>query len=105
MIKVFYRKNDGLTMPDGKIEEFVKNLVESYLSTSNSKKDDVTVVVGSSMIITHFQIAIFEKKISNKEIVFIAEDGTELNPNVDGRINFYPKDFCDFIENSLLRLL
>lgn len=96
--KIITYSLEGVPVSDYKAERFAKNLLEMNLETSTEN-----VVLAARVLIK-------EGVLSHKDILFVYKDesGKEVSSQYadkDGRLENWPKGFCDTNENFLCRIL
>ena len=99
MLKVEYSK-DGIVLSDHEAYNFVRNTIRNYSNTG----PDVHVVVANELTITAFRVAVKRKEIPHDQIQFMFEN-YGMNVDKGGRIDHWPRGFCDFNDNFLSTLL
>lgn len=93
---VEYDPNNGLSLPDNKSENYVKNIIENSVEQH--------VVIGTELLVNLFRCAIVEKKIKHTEIKFLFK-GKIIDIDKFGTCREYPKGFCDINTDTLSRML
>lgn len=99
MITIEYSKN-GKPTSDFNTESLVLDVIKEYLVSGKDKY----INVSNELIIEFFRISILEGKIDNELIRFLY-NGEYIHPNEDGKIDHWPKGFCNHSLSALERLL
>ena len=99
MLRIIYDPLDGEAVADGKASEWVSKRLIHRLTTNG----DLTVTVGTEVMINEFRLAVVDKKIKPEEMVFIFKDHI-LTIREGGRINKWPCGFCDTLVHQLARM-
>jgi len=89
MITIEFDAINGQPIADGLVEEFVINT----LSQHNTDKN-IQISVSNALVIDQFRVFVKNKYISNEMIQFLFQ-GQIINPTSNGRIEKWPKGFCD----------
>jgi hypothetical protein len=87
----------GIAMADQDCEESARD----FLLRSNG---DDRIAISNSIFITAVRALICEGHIPHTEVQFIF-DGQTLLPNKDGRMAHWPRGFCDYTDDLLMRIL
>lgn len=104
-----YRHNDQgqvtAFVPDSEIEPWVKETIKQHEKWKQGPSDAPFMIrVAQEMIITMFRVAVKEKLISSSEIE-LRFNGEVLTIDRFGRIENWPKGFCDYNDDFLNRIL
>ena len=99
MIVVEYDPKKGVSMPDAEIENFVDTVILDHI-----KKGDEYLIVSNEMVISMFRVKIAEGSLQTENIIFEFE-GQQLRATKAGRMEHWPKGFCDNFDFMLDRLL
>ena len=92
MITLIYNDMSGLTLPEGKIEEFVYQFITEY------QDKDIDLCYGQELILNYFRLAIRENKIPAESVVVKYND-TTVKINSRGRLEKWPMPdyLCDVL--------
>lgn len=90
-------------LSDTKIEQFVDDTINDFYTIENNEEEFI-VTVGNEIIIHYFRVAIKEGKIPHTSIKLLFNDSV-LDVDVNGKVNTWPKGFCDTVDDYLDRLL
>lgn len=103
MIKLIieYDPINGHVLPDGKIEQYVNNIV-SYVAPDNTSL--IENLIGSVVMLDAFRVAVKENKINHKEIV-IRFKGLDYKLDKNGSLKYWPEGLADTYDKILDRLL
>lgn len=92
-------------VPDSEIEHWVKETIKQYNEWKKGPSNTPFMLrVAQEMIITMFRVAVKEGLISSSEIE-LQFNGDVLRIDQFGRIENWPKGFCDYNYDFLTRLL
>jgi len=97
MLKINYCKR-GHAYPDYICEEYVRNAYETM-------NNNDTIETSTLLIIDAVRVLIYEKVIDHNLVEFYLEDEYIGKPDKYGRIDNWPKGFCDYHEDMLDRML
>ena len=100
MIKIIYDPKNGQTVPDKRVDSFVKQ----WISSNAYVDKDIELRIGSEIIIDRFRLAILNEEIDINQIEVWFED-KHLVHNEYGVFKTYPEGFCDTSVNFVERLL
>lgn len=97
---------DGQAISDFEIEDWANDIVkESQTPISNFTGERVIErKVSNELAINQIRVFIKQGKLNHSEVVFVY-NGSELKPDKNGRLENWPKGFCDHTENMLYTLL
>lgn len=104
MITVIYDPINGTVVPDGKINDWIDEVV--------ALDADVTVTIGAETMLHELRARHCEGKLKIAETLTFKDNGSD-NPadwvlvqiDKDGRIDYWPRGFCDHTDKALARLL
>lgn len=99
MLKVHFDPIRGYSVPDGLIESFVNDVIE----TRNPQAGDYELTVGSDTLVTQFRLAVAKKKIPHTDLVFVY-DNKEIPVDERGSPRFWPAGFADQTMDALIQL-
>jgi hypothetical protein len=99
-IEVTYDADNGIVVPDGKVRDWTHNLVNIY----ENNTEDYSVVIGAEIMITAIRVAVFQERISYKDITFVF-DGKELVIDKHARFSEWPVGFAELNCEMLQELL
>lgn len=92
-------------VPDSEIEPWVKESIKQYHEwKTHPINSEFVLRIAQEMLITMFRVAVKEGLISSSEIE-IRFNGEVLVINQFGRIENWPRGFCDYNDDFLNRLL
>ena len=93
----------GETVPDLKARKWLKDLI---FELNNYVGDTTTIYVGTNAMINEIRCAVLppHKHLDYENVVFVF-NGEEINIDKNGRLNNWPKGFCDTMDEQLDRLL
>lgn len=95
---------DGICVPDAKIDELVTNLISIVDFKNNLDDKEYHIQVASELIITALRVKVLAGEIPYTQIEFKFEDKI-IKINKDGRLDWWPKGFCDYNDHYLDQLL
>jgi len=102
MLKIHYTKS-GEAISDYQCEKFIlyyyNNINEGYY------KDNISIYTSTELVIHTARALIKEGKIDNEKVEFYLNDELIGKADKNGRLNNWPKGFCDYYDNILDRLL
>ena len=101
-LTVEYDPNVGHVERDGEAEKWVDEIIAT--AKTEDKKDDWIVTVSSALLIDFFRLRLAQGVIKKDQIEFVFNDQV-LNHNKYGRIEYWPKGFCDIPIEPMERLL
>lgn len=106
MINITYNPDTGMTLPDGKVKEWVDQVIADF---KKNRKVSVFHVVGLDSIINEFRIRVAKKEITPDDIEFYFERGdyTTFIVEIDekGIFDLSPVGFNTFTQMQALELL
>lgn len=92
-------------VPDSEIESWVKESIKQYQEWDKYPTNSEFVLrIAQEMLITMFRVAVKEGMISSDKIE-LRFNGQTLRIDQFGRIEDWPKGFCDYNDDFLNRLL
>lgn len=95
MIKIEFQANNfNVAVPDGGAQAWAEDVAQKgngYYITSNH------------LCIYHIRLLVQQGTINHNNVEFIFEDRV-ISVNKNGRLNHWPKGFCDHIDNVLCEL-
>lgn len=95
MIKVTYDPINGMAVPDGRAESWVKEVMET-------NGTDFHAIVGTEVMVNVFRLLVLEQKIKPEELVFIFGD-VEIPVDKFGALKFWPKGMT-ILDDQLQKL-
>jgi hypothetical protein len=95
-MKIIEYSGRGIALADQDCER----LARAFLSN----EDAHTIAVSNSLFITAVRVFICEGLVPHTEVQFLYR-GETLIPNRDGRMEEWPRGFCDYETDLLMRLL
>lgn len=98
MIYVRYDPNGIVSVPDGKIDFVVSAIINA------NDIDQFEIIIPNQIVIDAIRLAVKEGRIDHNNIVFLFDEH-ELRVDRNGRIDEWPKGFCDKWEDILMRML
>jgi len=99
-ITVIYNPVEGISCRDAEAGIFVSTIIEDFFRKGRNDE----VIVGNSLIIDNFRLAIFEGRIGVNNIEFRFKDQLLIHDK-DARFTDWPNGFCDYTERILEKLL
>lgn len=94
-LRIKYNPDNGYLFPDGKTEEWVDKIIALFKDAVNKGEDpEWELKVCSALLIDCFRLRLAEGILTVNEIEFVFKDQT-LKHNETGRIEKWPKGFCD----------
>lgn len=93
--------NEGIVVSDAKAEEWAKEIIKTYLSFTD---EDMTIPVGTAVMISAIRLSVLEGLIPHTEIEF-KFNGELLGLNKYANIEKWPKGFCDVETSFIGRIL
>jgi len=99
-LTLVYDANSGFNLCDGRSEAWV----DTYLDIFLEDKKDQRIVIGSALLIDFFRLRLAQGVIKTDQIEFIFNNQV-LNHNKHGRIEHWPKGFCDIPIEPMEQLL
>ena len=99
-LTIEYDKDHGHIYPDGRSEAWVDATLKLFLK----RKKNQSVKVCSSLLIDYFRLRLAQGIIKTDQIEFTFE-GKTLNHNKYGRIEHWPKGYCDIPIEPMEQLL
>lgn len=107
---ITYDANHGYLFPDGRTEEWVDKIIDMFHKKLEADKADGfediqwNIKVCSELIVHFFRLRAVEGKIEPDKIEFrFGEEVVGLNEY--GRIDNWPKGFCDIAGNTLFQII
>jgi len=100
-IEITYDPLNGHVISDGRIPEYINNLVEKYKQKDSS---DIVLCIGSELMIHAIRVAIKKGQFYFEDIVF-KFNGEVVTMNKDARPQRWPDGFCDNFEHFLALIL
>lgn len=100
MLVIEYDSVNGEVVPDGCVWEWADRLVETH-----EEFGDLTVVVGSVVMIDATRLLIAKEKLNHEEVVYRFGNFDDQNPDKNGMLRVWPKGFCDFYDDMLEELI
>ena len=100
-ILIIYDPIFGYSCPDGLIARYVDNLAENFEAYV---KEKAPIFIGSELLITGIRVAVFEGRIPFDQVAFFY-DRFAMYIDKDGRIDHWPRGFCDHNDKFLAILL
>lgn len=97
-LQVRYDPLEGFTVPDGKVEGMIDEVIGEYQSG-----EDQELTFGNEIPIDYIRLAIKQGKINWEDVTFHFNN-IVLPVNKDGRLAKWPHGFCDYIETVLSQL-
>lgn len=106
MLIVEYIETNGLICPDAEAIITAQSIWDSHLSEDFpvNNKGEKFISVSSEILVHAFRILVLRKIITVNEIMFKYKN-TIILVDKDGRLNKWPKGFCDTVDNFLMELL
>lgn len=95
MLIIEYDSVNGEVVPDGHVREWADGLVKEY-----KELGDLTVIVGSVLMIDMTRLLVAKKKLDREEVVYRFGD-LDQSPDKNGMLRVWPKGFCDFYNDIL----
>lgn len=95
MLIIEYDSINGEVVPDGCVQEWANKLIEKY-----GESGDLTVVVGSVLMIDATRLLVAKGKLNREEVVYRFGDLNQ-SPDKSGMLRVWPKGFCDFYTDIL----
>jgi len=105
---IIYDPINDIVVSDGKIDEFVDNLIFKHNPESEKYVGDVNwlyyenPIIGSELIILALRARVKKGEIEPFSINFKNE---WMKVDNDGRIDYWPDGFCKYFDNYLLEIL
>jgi hypothetical protein len=103
MIKIQYDRNNGISMPDGKVEGWVDEVVFAYKHGHSGEH-----LVANESIINEFRLRVARQELAPTDISFVYDTGSTvfLVPiDAHGFFAVTPVGFCDYTCGQALALL
>lgn len=98
MLTIIFDSVDGVTFPDGVVEQEVLRFYEV------STRGPVTLRTSSELVVHAARALIAEGKIPHEAIEFVF-DGSVIRHSKAGRMQHWPDGFCDVSDKLLMRIL
>jgi hypothetical protein len=105
-ITVEYDLENGYLFADGKAEEWVNGIINKFHKDIAEGCEDIDwdIKVCSYLLVDAFRVKIAEGRLSHKDIIFRFK-GENIKSDKYGRLQVWPKGFCDVGTDLLERLL
>ena len=100
MLTIIYDPNEGLTLPDAKIEAYVRDFYADHARNPQ----ECSFCVASELFIQAARALVAEGVIPHDDVAFIFK-GEILRPNEGGLLPHWPNGFCDTGDDFVGRLL
>lgn len=101
MLVIEYDSINGEVVPDGCVREWADKLVETY----KGRVVDMTVVIGSVVMIGATRLLVAKKKLNHEEVVYRFGNFGDQSPDKNGMLRTWPEGFCDFYDDILEELI
>jgi hypothetical protein len=104
-LTIIYDPDRGYLFADGKAEEWVDETIDMF-NRAGERSDDPEwrIKVCSALLVDYFRLRLAQKKIKADQIAFEFKDQTLIH-NKYGRLEKWPKGFCDYTDDILTELL
>jgi len=93
--QLIWDSQNGLSFPEGRIESETKKIVTQL-------KSGESVTIGCALIFNQIRIAIKDGELPAMPIVV---DGKLVEINKYGRLQVWPRGFCDLLDKQLVNLI
>ena len=94
MIKLIYDAHNGMTLPDGKIKEWVHKYIDE------NQNIDVTLTIGQGFILNEFRLAVKQNKLDHNKITIHFGRWT-IRVDKYGTLEYWPKGLDDYYDTLL----
>jgi len=101
-IVIEYDPIEGEVRPDGKVWEYITEIIR--LSKNEYLTSPIVLVIGSTIILDAFRVAIKEERLYYKDVI-IRFRRKNIVIDKDGKINSWPEGLCVVYDDILDRLL
>jgi hypothetical protein len=99
-LTIEYNAKNGFHITDGGAEDWVDIFIAKFFEG----KKDLKLTVASALLIDFFRVRLAQGVIETDQIAFTFE-GKTLRHNKHGRIEHWPKGFCDIPIEPMEQLL
>lgn len=94
MLVVEYDARNGGAIPDGLVEEYVKQEIMIHEALKEQGGGDRHICTGGEVVVNGFRLAIVKGEIKANEICFLFK-GEKIQANKYGNLESWPIGFCD----------